>query len=392
MTVSSLHGGPAASHSFLYMHFKAIVLICCWCLVQFFLFSQYGIHTDLEARKYIFEAKHLLSNGTVSSPNFWLYSTQIWLIAVALKLKAGFFSVYLVQLFFNAYATCILYKFIFRISNRKTAFIITLFFILNIPLQTFNSFLQTESLFQSFTILFSCYLLTLKKLNLRSGLFLFFFLVLIVFTRPTGLLYVPCTFLYLFFRFARSLSLAVRISATLTASIGFLFLLNTALGSGGELDFMLPFRDERIICGVPTLPYFRDIRISDNPNSLFGIIYYITHNLEQFTRLAWLRTKAFLGLSRSYYSTGHNLYLYIYFFPFYLFALLGIRKWITTNKCLLLYCLSPITLTWCTVILTCDDWHNRFFLSVVPYIYILSTPVVQAIMDKFNRNDSKRSI
>ncbi|MEI9808492.1 MAG: hypothetical protein WDO16_11830 [Bacteroidota bacterium] len=69
-------------------------------------------------------------------------------------------------------------------------------------------------------------------------------------------MWVPCAFLYLFFRFFRAFSFWLKAGITSFASVAFLFLLNSALGSGGELDFMLPFRDERIICGVPTLAHF----------------------------------------------------------------------------------------------------------------------------------------
>jgi hypothetical protein len=369
-------------------HLHSFLLIGCWVIVQSILYNQYGIHTEMEASKYIFEAQNLLDNGTVSSSNYWLYSTQIFLIAAALKLKTGFFAVYLVQLFFNALAARAFYKFITRISNKNTALVLTLFLICCIPIQTFNSFLQTESLFYSLTILFSCYLLRLEKVTVS----LFLFLILICITRPTGLLFVPGTFLYLFFKFARGLSTAVKIGITIAGSILFLFVLNAALGSGGELDFMLPYRDERIICGVPTLTEFRDINTSDDPNSISGLLYYITHNSDQFIRLAWWRTKAFFGITRPYYSNGHNLYLYLYFFPFYILMLLSFRQWIKRNKYLLLYCISLIAITWGTVLLTCDDWHNRFFLSVVPYIYILSAPAVQTILDKLKPDANKRSI
>jgi hypothetical protein len=369
-----------------------IFLTCCWVGVQGLLLYHHGIVTEFEATKYIAEADNIIEKGTVSSSNFWLYSTQIFLIAAAKKLHTGFISVALIQWIFNGIATWALYKFSTRIGNKITGLLITLIFIFNIPLQTFNFFLQTESLFHSFTILFSCYLLSLQKLTRKNFLYILLFLILISFTRPTGLLWVPCTFLFLFFRFFRNLSFALKLSITVTASIGFLFFLNKALGSGGELDFMLPFRDEIIICGVPTLPHSIDIKISDNPNSLQGILYYITHNSGQFTRMAWLRSKAFFGLYRSYYSRGHNVYLMLCFYPLYILALLSLRKWFTQNKHLLLYCLSLILLTWTTVILTCDDWHNRFFLSIVPYIYILSIPSLKKITDKIRGNASKRNI
>jgi hypothetical protein len=228
-------------------------------------------------------------------------------------------------------------------------------------------------------------------LTLKNFLLVFLFLLAISFTRPTGLLWVPCAFLYLFFRFFKNYSILLKSAITIVVSIGFLFLLNAALGSGGELDFMLPFRDERIICGVPTLPHFVEIQTSANPNSVFGLLYYITHNFGQFMRLAWLRSQAFWGLGRSYYSTGHNIYLAAYLYPVYLLMLFSLGHWLKKNKCLLLCCSSLILITWASVILTCDDWHNRFFLSVVPYIYILSIPAVKFVTDKIKLNASKRN-
>jgi hypothetical protein len=372
-------------------HWHFIALGLSWLLVQSILFYQYGIHTEMEAAKYIHEANLLINEGRVSSSNYWLYSSQIFLIAAAIKFHTGYFIVYLVQLFFNALATAAFYRLLVKLSSRQTAFILTLLLIACIPLQTFNSFLQTESLFYSFTILYSSYLLAMERFTFKNSVIIFLFLVLICLTRPTGLLFVPGSFLYLFFKYARGLSTIVKLGITVGGTILFLFVLNIALGSGGELDFMLPYRDERIICGVPTLTRYRDIEVSDNPNSIYGLLYYITHNAGQFTRLAWWRTKAFFGITRSYYSKGHNLYLYIYFFPLYLLALLSLGKWIRKNRYIPLYCISVILITWLTVILTCDDWHNRWFLSVVPYIYILSAPMVQAIMEKLTSNDSKRS-
>jgi hypothetical protein len=378
--------------TFLSAHKFELILACCWALVQVALFYQYGIVTEFEASKYIIEADNLISKSTVSSPNFWLYSTQIFLITAAKKMNTGYISVAMVQWLFSAVATWYFYKFSVRISNKTTGFIITLLLIFTIPLQTFNCFLQTESLFCSFTILFSCYLLSLEKLTFKNFIVVFLFLILICFTRPTGLLWVPCTFIYLFFRFFRVFSVLLKIIITLVTSIGFLFFLNAALGSGGELDFMLPFRDERIICGVPTLSHFVDIRTSDNPNSIFGLFYYITHNFGQFTRLAWLRTKAFFGLFRAYYSTGHNIYLGLYFYPLYTSCFLSIRQWNRHNKNLLLYCASLIILTWVCVILTCDEWHNRFFLTVVPYIYILAVPFIKRFTEKPGDNASKQPV
>lgn len=359
-----------------------MILACCWLVVQFLLFYQHGIQTDFEARKYIEQADLLIANGSVSSTNFWLYSIQIFLIATAKKLQTGFISVVIIQWLFNLCATWALYRFSTRMANKTVGVIITMLFIFNFPLQTFNSFLQTESLFYSFTILFSCYILSLQHLTWKKCALIFLLLIVISFTRPTGLLWIPCTFLYLFFRFFKRFSFFLKIGITVAVAIAFFFFLNFALGSGGELDFILPFRDEMIICGVSTLSHPIDIKTSQDQNSIAGLLYYITHHFSSFSQLAWLRTRAFWGLSRTYYSSGHNLYLACYFYPVYILSLFGIGRLFVKNRYLLLYCLSLILLTWGSVMLTCDDWHNRFLLSIIPYIYLLCIPAVHIIATK----------
>lgn len=379
---SSLKG--SVYRTFISEHTPELVLFFIWIFIQALVLYQFGIVTDFEAKKYIAEAGNLLKNGTVSSPNFWLYSVQIFLIAAAMKLKTGFVALIIFQLAFNALATYTFFRFNSRISDRVTASIITLFLICNYPLQTFNTSLQTESLFYSFILLFSCHLLQLKQLTVKNSFIILLFIILICFTRPTGLFFIPATAFYIAFRFFHHFSTLTKFFMIVVSCIGFLYLLNIAIGSGGEFDFMLPFRDENIICGVPSIPYHNNIKIAANPNSLYGLLYYITHNFDQFISLAWLRSKAFFGLFRSYYSFGHNLYLGIYFLPFYILLVMSIPGWIKRNKYLLLYCMSLIIITWGSVILTCDDWHNRFYLSIVPFIYILSVPAVQKSVMKFS--------
>ena len=145
---------------------------------------------------------------------------------------------------------------------------------------------------------------------------------------------------------------------------------------------MLPARDERIICGVPTLPDFVKIDESTNGNSLYGLLYYITHNFSQFVRLAFYRSIAFFGVIRPYYSSVHKIYLLLLFLPLYLMMILSLKNWMKNNPALLLYCFTLIFFTWVTVILSCDDWHNRFFLTVSPYLVVLALPAASRLAFK----------
>src|SRR5438105_5049010 len=100
-----------------------------------------------------------------------------------------------------------------------------------------------------------------------------------------------------------------------------------ALGSGGELDLMLPFREECIICGDNMVGEITDLNTADNHNSVYGMLYYVTHNFGQFTRLAIMKTFAFFGLSRGYYSKGHNFYLVTFFYTIYGLVILSLPYW-----------------------------------------------------------------
>jgi hypothetical protein len=359
----------------------AVVLGVVWALMNGYLLKTYGIVSGVgEPPKYVFEAETLIHTGHLSAASYWLYFTQIALLAGAIKLKLSFVFVFLIQLISNGLSAiyfCKTLLYLFR--NGKVAFIGTMMLLLNYPYQQFNVYLQTESLFYSLTLILSYFVLTLEKPDNKKLLLILAILAIVCITRPTGLLFIPPVFLYFFFVFLKRLSPLKKLGILAGIAATFFFLLNKAVASGGELDFMLPFRDERIICGVPTLPGFIPIKTAANPNSLYGLLYYITHNFSQFIRLAGLRTLAFFGLYREYYSTFHNICLMTFFYSLYLLILAAIPFWLKNQPYKLLYLLSAILLVWATVMLSCDDWHNRFYLSISPFLIILSARTISSL-------------
>ena len=163
----------------------------------------------------------------------------------------------------------------------------------------------------------------------------------------------------------------------------FLFILNAALGTGGEYDFILPFITENIICGVPAFSDLRNVQHGAYDNSLYGLFSYIISHFPQFVKLCWLRSIAFWSLLRSYYSFAHNTYLGIFFYPIYVFSIYQLISGYQTIKPVIIYFLSLIVLTWLTVMLTCDDWHNRFFLTISPFLILLASPAITKLTRKY---------
>ena len=157
----------------------AIIIFIVWAVIEAVLFGIYGIHTDLEAVKYINQADYYIKNERLESGNFWFYSVQIFLIVFVKKLHLPYVTVVVVQWLASLIAVLSLYRFIGKLINIQTALIISIYFLFNIPFFIVNSYLQTESLFFSFTIIFSCYILQQEKLTFIKFITIFFFLFII---------------------------------------------------------------------------------------------------------------------------------------------------------------------------------------------------------------------
>ena len=236
-------------------NFPFFLLAITWLLMQILFYRQYGIVTDLEAVKYINEANHFLATGKYSSNNFLFYSTQIMLIAFCLKLKIGFWFIVLLQIIVNALSLFCFYKMVKLISkNYLLPFLSTLYFLLFYYYHLYNTYLFTESLFFSFSVIYTYFLFTRDKLDFKNGLIILLFLSLLYFTRPTGIFFIPATYLFLIIKFFPKKAFTIVLVSTGFAITGLFFLFNYSLGSGGEFNFLLPYQKEMIICGVPTIP------------------------------------------------------------------------------------------------------------------------------------------
>jgi hypothetical protein len=152
----------------------------------------------------------------------------------------------------------------------------------------------------------------------------------------------------------------------------FYFLLNAVLNSGGEFDFLLPYIEEHVICGVPTIQQAHNIAIPVNKNSVEGLWYIIKNNDNLFLRLAKERFIAFWGVLRPFYSLGHNLFIAAYFYTLYVFVLWGLRRMFRYYLPQTVFLLTYIFLIMLTVLLSCDEWHNRFIFSILPFLLLLA--------------------
>jgi hypothetical protein len=117
-------------------------------------------------------------------------------------------------------------------------------------------------------------------------------------------------------------------------------------------------------------------------NSIQGLFYIITHHFKLFLSLAIKRMIAFFGVARSYYSLLHNLILCTYFYLLYVSILLEIRNLFNKNKAEAWFSITLISLMTVTIMLSCDEWSNRFILSVLPFILLLAIICISNTLEK----------
>lgn len=344
------------------------MLVIVFCLVQTGLLLAFGIYTQEEAVKYVYEAGYFTQHGTFSQPKYVFYSGYIFLHVLSNIVNAGFAGVYILQLLLNALATWCFYRLALKVSaGRTTAFISTLLLLLCIPFQKWTVYLFTESVFFSLVIIY-CYVLFARYRSVYTKAALALLLLfLLVIARPTGMLVLPATMLlasvYLFKRGKKPWAFII----WLPGLAGLAVLLDMAIKGKGEFDFIKPFVEEHIVCGLPRADTSAKLAYD---NSLQSLLQYIGQNFLTVLKLGIVRLGAFFGMVRSYYSGMHNLLLIAGFYPVYVLAGLGSLYLKRNAGLFFIFSIALIATFAVSVMLTCDDWHNRFIMPVMPLILL----------------------
>lgn len=348
-----------------------VVLFILWLFVQACVWNQFGILTKLEAGKYIREANNIFYGRSLSTDGFTFYLLEILLIAAFKLLKVNIAYVIVLHLLINACATNYLWKILNGLTNYKIATITTALFIAFIPVQQFNFQLQTESLFISLIIFHAYFAIECAKGNKKAIVGLMIIQTLLVFSRPAGVLWTIPTTLSVFhlirLEYKKNTTRAIGICLLALSLVAIEFV----VGKSSQFNLIKPLQNGHVICGIPTEePNSLSVSESD-PRSVFTPLSFILENFRYFLTISAKKTISFFGLCRSYYSPMHNALLLLFIIPVYVFAVIGLL--VASKKELSLFSIpiAGIATTYVMVLLTCDDWHNRFSLSILSLLLIL---------------------
>jgi len=368
------------------MNKKAIILLTVlWSVLQFILFLKVSVFNTEEAHKYVYEAYYLNTFHRFSYPHYFLYSFYIILHWLFLKAGVELAGVYTLQLIGSYLSTIIIYKLLASYtSSIKVAVAGTIIWLLCFQYQKFTAFLYTESLFGSFIILHSYWLLTKPKTR-NNILILSFLSIGIITIRPTGIIFIPVWIVYLCYillKQGQKIAVLIISLSTLITMSGLLYFIMNRTDMG--FNFMLPFTDNNVLCYIPekSLQQYH-LQLNNSSNAIGALLFYILHNPMHFLHASILKIIAYFGMTRSYYSFAHNLYLQLFYYPIYLLAFSGIWLNRKSMPSWIIYSLIAIFLFTLSIVLTCEDWSNRFMVPITPFIILLGLYGASVLYSKY---------
>ena len=381
----------SVSFSSILSKYAQSIIIFFWLISTTVYLKIFGIVTSLEAEKYISEAQRFINNGTFSAPRYWFYCITIFIILIALKLKIGLIGAVIIQSLLNICAYLFFYnelKKIFKIP--QTAFFIIIYLLIFLPYQSWVVFLYTESAFFSLILILFSILLRYKTYGIKNlfviGIVLFF----VIISRPLGILFAASIYVYFFYCADKKWKIILSFFSILLFTFSF-FIINTIFSSISDWSITQAFEQQSIICDLPdTSSSFPKLNLAVIGSPVSKLFYYVTHNFTHFIHFAGVKLQYFFFMTRPYYSKSHNYFLLLNTIAIYFFIVAGF--FITPvkfRKEIIAFLATSIICYTIAIVFQCDDYHNRFILSIYPFFVILAARTIEELLLVFFKNNKK---
>ena len=260
------------------------------------------------------------------------------------------------------------------------------------PYQSWSLYLYTECFFYSIVLILFSHLILFERLGRRFLLTTFLLLFLVIISRPLGILFLLPTLLFIFFKLSGKQRLFLAGAIVLFFMV-LNYVVQVVFTTTPDWNMTRALTEESIICDMPRNITGLQLDLSQSHNQLYRLFYYVTHNFAHFFELALERLKYFFLLVRNYYSFSHNLYLVVYLIVIYGSIIWGIKKIVKSMPVSLsVFIFSSIILFAIVVALQCDDYHNRFFLTLMPFFMTMAAtaflpPICKAVFSLKSHKD-----
>jgi hypothetical protein len=373
--------------------YHVLILSFLFLSVHLVLFWHYGIRVLWDSAAYIEAADFVVANGELQDIHHLYYSVPILIMAALRILFPGtLIPILLFQCLLSGIAIIALYKSAEKVFNSKLAGMMAgVVFIIWLDNVHWNTTTMTESITRSI-FCFIVYVVANWKNRLRDTIALGLLMIVVFFTRPTGVIPIIGAFVFVIAYNWKSLVEKPRrlISVALISTAAIVFGADRMLA---HWDFtgqylkgnVVTFAD--LVKGHETLsvepPSSRAFADSDSP--IGRVVMFIYDNPVHFLKTAGLKIFYLIAFVRPYYSWPHNLYLVVWISLIYTFLVVGWRA--TLNLPIKLFVLTTIILNCGLIGISSVDWDNRFYIPMEPGIILLAGGGVAVLLNRLRQKN-----
>jgi hypothetical protein len=364
------------------------ITILLWFSATLLWFALYGFNYNLEGEKYSLQADYFLQHFKFEEKRHFFYLTTILIIAFCKTLYLKKAIAILILLAFNLLAYIKLSKALeLFFKHKQYALGAVGFLVFFPPFQSWTMYLYTENIFYSLVLILLAQVLTTTYLSIKNISIFLTLIILLIFSRPLGILFIAPLLLFLFLIATKKQQYLLLIFS-IVGAIAFYYVSQIVFTTTPDWTVQRSFNEENLICDIPTATINPNLKLISDKSQLKVLLYYITHNFGHFWPLALKRLQLFFLNTRTYYSSFHNVYLLAVLLTIY--GVLAIRCksiWKNIPKPLFWFITSLMVLFAGTIALQCDDYHNRFFMTLMPFWVLLVTIGLHSFFyDKLHKN------
>ena len=352
---------------------RALVLglLICSLLVNLALLARFGIQHGVDSTRYLSGASNLLT-GQPFPLEQKRYLGYIAVVAMSRLVGTGERGIIIFQIGVMALATMALFDLGRQLSGRAAGLLAAVFFIGNVDIARWNTYLLTDSLYISL-VLFSTWLIHRAAERREAwwyaaGAAVVLFAALV---RPHGWLLVPVAAVYWIAR--AKIGWRAKCGVALLVLIGF---------AGGAIGLGAFGRAEQgegpgtwlrqgvIVWGYDGWRVSMPPAVNDSGDDVASVVKYVLHHPWPAAKLAVARVAAELLHARPFYSSTHNLLVIAVGLIIYPLAVLGFLRLKRESLARLMAAIIGSHMLF--VALTVADWDGRFLLYVLPMISLFA--------------------
>ncbi len=338
------------------------------------LYYQFGLSTQNEGAKYLYEAQLLVDGHLPKTINYdGLYSGYVIYIALFLILKLPVSCIFIVTYLLSLFAYWQFYHFLkMQISNIIATIWLSL--MLLSPMVLYWQFtLFSETFFIAISLLFISVLFDNKSFKITR---LCVLVPLLILSRPSSVFTILVMVLYYVYTQHK-----ITLKKSIVIFISSLLVLGVAVVCYMPLpytNFTYEITSGAVYCGFTTLPA---TLLPTGKYTLLECYFYIYHQygLSTVLKLFIQKWVSFFNITRAYYSTFHNVFNALNA-SFYVLAMMAIydefKNKLQRNKLMLSF-FSIIILNSLMVAFIYNEWSERHTVEIFPYLFVMAASGLQ---------------